>query len=102
VACRKIAKAGFVRCSYALLAACCGVLRGFGGCFDCPKRFMLHRPGGVRIPVTSGVFFSCIVMSVLLAMNILVAVNTAVVPASVAWPMENRGRWMVGIRWQGC
>ena len=28
--------------------------------------------------------------------------NTAVVPASVAWPIENRGLCREGIRWHGC
>ena len=57
----------------------------------CDCSCMLQRPGGVRVPVMSGGVFNCMVMSLLLAMNIFVAVNTAVVPASVAWPMENRG-----------
>ena len=37
-----------------------------------------------------------------MAMNIFVAVKTAVVPAPVAWSIEKWGLWRDGMRWHGC
>ena len=56
----------------------------------------------MRVPVTSGGLVKLMLMLSFSVMNICVAVKTAVVPASAAWPIENRGLWRAGIRWHVC
>ena len=65
-------------------------------------RTKFQRPGLVRFPVNTGGFVNVMVISSLFAMTMSVAVNTAVVPASVACPTENKGLWREGIRWHSC
>ena len=75
-------------------------LREAGVCVFLRVKF--QRPGLVRVPVNTGGFVNVTVISALFAMTMSVAVNTAVVPASVACPTENRGLWREGMRWHSC